>query len=331
MSHDARDQRARLRWIRFFEEHGCQVSMVSHRFGIARSTFYRWYRRFHSAGVDGLVNQSARPKSLGRQRITAEQEQLVLELRRRRWGPQRIATLMLRDHGIRISKGSVWFILRKHCVRTLVRLRKPAAIQRYAAALPGDRVQIDSMKIGARRYQFTAIDDCTRIRVLRVYPKRNKRCAISFLYEVLDSIGFPIRVVQTDWGTEFFNEDFQYELHEHFIKFRPIKPRSPHLNGKVERSHQTDRTEFYSLVDPGDPDFEAKLAAWQRFYNTQRPHGALAGKTPTEKLQALQGSVPLLPDHEGFWNSGENILPRRPEIVYRRRGQQIVPNCSEGV
>jgi len=202
-------------------------------------------------------------------------------------------------------------------------------VLRYAAPLPGDRVQMDSMKVGPRRYQFTAIDDCTRIRVLRLYERRSRQSAIAFLYEVLDSIGFPIKVVQTDWGTEFFNHDFQQELHEHFIKYRPIKHRSPHLNGKVERSHLTDRAEFYTTVDSKDADLPAKLASWERFYNSQRPHGAHGGQTPEEKFQSLKESVPLLPDHEGFWNGEERILPRRAEVVYRRRWQKPATQCSE--
>ena len=327
----SRIQRARLSAIQLFQERGCSISDVSRRYGFARSTFYRWYGRFLQSGLEGLASRPSRPKSFGRQRITCEQERLVLQLRRKRWGPQRIATSLLRDHGLRISKGSVWRILKKHDIRPLVRVRKPATVLRYAAPLPGDRVQMDSMKVGPRRYQFTAIDDCTRIRVLRLYERRSRQSAIAFLFEVLDSIGFPIKVVQTDWGTEFFNQDFQQELHEHFIKYRPIKPRSPHLNGKVERSHLTDRAEFYSTVDPKDADLALKLAGWERFYNSQRPHGAHGGRTPEEKLQSLKESVPLLPDHEGFWNSEESILPRRAEVVYRRRWQKAETQCSEGV
>jgi len=50
--------------------------------------------------------------------------------------------------------------------------------------------------------------------------------------------------------TEFYNDLFQEELATHFIKFRPIKPRSPHLNGKVERSQKTDKSEFYRNNSP---------------------------------------------------------------------------------
>ena len=59
------------------------------------------------------------------------------------------------------------------------------------------------------------------------------------------------------------------------IKFRPIRPGSPHLNGKVERSQKTDKLEFYATCDLDDPDLEDRLAEWQHYYNWRRPHGAL--------------------------------------------------------
>ncbi len=65
-----------------------------------------------------------------------------------------------------------------------------------------------------------------------------------------------------------------------------IKPRSPQLNGKVERSHRTDNEEFYQLLTyTDDVDLNKKLADWERFYNLDRPHGAFKGKTPYEALR----------------------------------------------
>ena len=65
-----------------------------------------------------------------------------------------------------------------------------------------------------------------------------------------------------------------------------IKPRTPQLNGKVERSHRTDKEEFYQLLTyRDDVDLEKKLAAWEGFYNYDRPHGAHSGKTPYEVLR----------------------------------------------
>jgi len=65
-----------------------------------------------------------------------------------------------------------------------------------------------------------------------------------------------------------------------------IRPRSPHLNGKVERSHATDQEEFYQLIEyTDDIDIEEKLQEWEMFYNCQRPHAALGGQTPYEVLK----------------------------------------------
>ena len=67
-----------------------------------------------------------------------------------------------------------------------------------------------------------------------------------------------------------------------------FKPRSPHLNGKVERSHRVDDQEFYELLDQGGITddihlFNDKLREWEDYYNYHRPHGAL-GQTPYERL-----------------------------------------------
>ena len=70
-----------------------------------------------------------------------------------------------------------------------------------------------------------------------------------------------------------------------------IRPRTPHLNGKVERSHRVDDQEFYQLLDKdGITDdihlFNEKLREWEDYYNYHRPHGALDGQTPYERLMA---------------------------------------------
>lgn len=86
---------------------------------------------------------------------------------------------------------------------------------------------MDITKIRACCYQFTAVDDCTRLRVLRLFPSKHAENTVKFLYEVIESFLFPVQRIQTDGGTEFYNDLFQEELATHFIKFRSIKPRSP--------------------------------------------------------------------------------------------------------
>jgi transposase InsO family protein len=103
--------------------------------------------------------------------------------------------------------------------------------------------------IGPGLYQYTAIDDCTRIRVLALFNRRTAANSVQFLELAIEEFPFPIQRIQTDRGREFFAYCFQEKLMEYGIKCRPIKPASPHLNGKVERSQRTDIEEFYATVN----------------------------------------------------------------------------------
>lgn len=68
----------------------------------------------------------------------------------------------------------------------------------------GDRVQMDTCKVAPGIYQYTAADDCTRYRVLAIYPRRTGANTIEFLEQVLEEMYFPVQRVQTDQGREFF-------------------------------------------------------------------------------------------------------------------------------
>ena len=84
--------------------------------------------------------------------------------------------------------------------------------------MPGDRVQIDTCKVGKNLYQFTAIDDCTRMRVLALYPSRSAINAVHFVKNrLLHEFPFPIQRIQSDRGGEFIAEEFQDGLREHHI------------------------------------------------------------------------------------------------------------------
>ncbi len=90
--------------------------------------------------------------------------------------------------------------------------------------------------------------------------------------------------------TGFCSHEFQAKFHWHIedlgIRHQYIKPRSPQLNGKVERSHLTDQREFYQLMTfTDDVDLNKILEHWEQFYNFDRQHGAFHGKTPYEVLR----------------------------------------------
>jgi transposase InsO family protein len=100
----------------------------------------------------------------------------------------------------------------------------------FLERIPGTRTRLS---------QFTAIDDCTRIRVLTIYDACNQGTAIRFLDEVLRRLPFRVLVVQTDNGAAFQSR-FHWHLADLDIRHVDIRPRTPHLNGKVERSHRVD-------------------------------------------------------------------------------------------
>jgi transposase InsO family protein len=139
-----------------------------------------------------------------------------------------------------------------------------------------------------KHYQFTAIDDCTRLRVLRIYPACNQKTAIQFLDYVLARLPFPVQIIQTDNGTEF-----QSAFHYHALdKRRPRLYPTPHPPaGRQSRTlppHR--RRRVLPLLDGTLIDdakiFNDKLREWEDYYNYHRPHGALDGQTPYERLRA---------------------------------------------
>lgn len=136
-----------------------------------------------------------------------------------------------------------------------------------------------------KRLQYTAINDATRVRALKIYARHTQKNAIDFVEYVIGKFPFRIHTIRTNNGHEF-----QAQLHWHVedlgIRHVYIKPRTPRLNGKVERSHSADEQEFYQLLEyKGDVDLEKKLRERETFYNFHRPHGAHRGKTPYEILR----------------------------------------------
>ena len=276
------------------------VARVCRRFGLSRKSFYKWKKRHLEHGDAGLCDRARTP--LRSPRATPREViSKILYLRQQyHFGPGRIAAYLHRFHQIVVARSSVHRILTRHGLNRLPANQKHQPHgkrwQRYEKPLPGHRLQVDVKFLeriaGTRRrlFQFTAIDDCTRIRILKLFDACNQRSAIQFIDEVIRRLPFRVYVVQTDNGTEFQSQ-FHWHLESRDIRHVYIRPRTPRLNGKVERSHRVDDQEFYQLLDQdGISDdihlFNEKLREWEEYYNYHRPHGALDGQTPYERLLA---------------------------------------------
>jgi transposase InsO family protein len=124
--------------------------------------------------------------------------------------------------------------------------------------------------------------------VLRIYPKNDQKTAIQFVDYLLERLPFKVEVIQTDNGAEF-QGSFHYHVLDKGVGHVCIKPATPRLNGKVEKSHRIDNEEFYRQLEGVVIDdtglFNEKLQEWEDFYNFNRPHGGLGGQTPYERLK----------------------------------------------
>lgn len=297
------EQNRLVSWRHKFLQHAKQSGNVAETcrfFGISRTKFYKWKKRFEKYGAAGLGDRSRAPNRSPNETPKAVVSKIVYLRQNYHFGAGKIRDYLRRFHRIRVAAATVQRILTKHGLRRLPANQKHRPHgkrwQRYEKAQPGHRLQMDVKFLERipgtkkRLYQFTAIDDCTRIRVLKIYDACNQETAIEFADEVFRRLPFRVHVVQTDNGAEFQSK-FHWHLEGLDIRHVYIRPRTPRLNGKVERSHRVDNQEFYQLLDKdGISDdihiLNKQLREWENYYNHNRPHGGLGGQTPFERLLA---------------------------------------------
>lgn len=295
MTKGQRDIKRKLAVLDHVKTNG-NISQTCRYFGISREAYYKWKRSYERYGEDGLVNGKPCPSN-PRLRVAPAIEDKILYLRRKyHFGQLAISVYLNRYHDIQVSPGGVYSVLRRNGMNRLPRdyKKKIRSTILYEKKTPGHHVQVDvkflkftnnkGRKI--KRFQYTAIDDATRIRALKIYNQHTAKNAKDFVDYVVQKFPFRIQTIRTDNGHEF-----QWQFHWHVEKEMGIthvyvKPRSPHLNGKVERSHATDDREFYQVLEyKDDIDLHKKLKEWEDFYNYYRSHSSLQGKAPYEILR----------------------------------------------
>jgi putative transposase len=306
----SREVRQRLSLIQWHETHGKSVSLTARHFGFSRSTVYVWLKRHQQSGARGLEERSHRPRLVRQPTWDSDLEARVLALRQAnpRWGKDTL-TPILRREGIAVSVSMVGRILAKlkregrllpatlndPCIVSRPQIR-PYATRKprdYLPVAPGDLVQVDSADVRfdgtAQVYKhFSARDWVSRWDVLGVYGRATAVTATSFLDELLARAPFVVRAIQVDGGSEF-KAEFEAACEAKGLRLFVLPPRSPKLNGRVERAQRTHKEEFYQLVDPPDSlaELRAQLLSQEQRYNTYRPHHALGFLTPQAWLLAF--------------------------------------------
>jgi transposase InsO family protein len=118
------------------------------------------------------------------------------------------------------------------------------------------------------------------------------------LKKLVEDMPFAVEAIQVDGGSEFMAE-FEAECARRDLKLYVLPPRTPELNGAVERCNGAWRYEFYPCTDlPGGvEDLNPLIDNWAETYNFIRPHGALSGLTPSEYLARQQAQEAPPPSH----------------------------------
>lgn len=229
-------------------------------------------------------------------RLPAETLRLIEHARRElEYGAGRTQVWRWRGHRLHLHRATITQVFQRlglpHLPRRRTRASRPRQLRRFEKPDPGDSVQIDvrPVKIGGHRaYQYTALDDCTRLRALRLFRQLGVRSTLEFLADVRQRVPFSIRKIQTDHGAECPLE-FVLALQEAGIRPRYIRPRRPQPNGKVERRHRIDQEACWSRRQfETFPEADVAIQGWERTYNVDRFSVALHGETPAEKLARLR-------------------------------------------
>ena len=294
--------RSRLKWFDYYNSHGKNASLTCRHFDIPRATFYRWKRRYESRNLASLENRSSRPKNPRRPTWSLELSQAVKRIRDQYpvWGKDKLVCL-LRDEGQKVSTSMVGRIL-KHLKRTgqLIeplrsaisakkrRLKRNWAVRKpkdYSVNEPGDLVEVDTLDVrplpNVIRKQFTARDLISRWDVLDIRSTASAKTASEFIEQLLERMPFKVKGIQVDNGSEFMAE-FEKLCQAKEIRLFVLPPRSPKLNGAVERAQRTHTEEHWELstCDTTVAAMRADLLQWEHVYNTIRPHQALGYLTP---------------------------------------------------
>lgn len=310
----SRTARQRLTWIIFYQQEGGNAARTCRHFGIARKTFYKWYREFDEDNLYSLYqleDKSTAPQRVRQRQVTPTEESRIIVLRKAhmRWGKMKLKTLYQRQYGEAISS---WKIQRVIEVYGLY--RTPTKTARVAVKRARSRAQhkkkltelqdvrwyqkragyiicVDTITIywnGYKRYIFTAIDKYGKVAFAHLYVTKSSQSGTDFLRRLYYVVDGQMPRVGHDNGGEF-KKLFGATCTSLNIEQYWSRPRTPKDNPDNERFNRTLREEF---LDEGrfHPDpvvCNQRLTEWLVEYNFVRPHESLKYQTPVERSKVL--------------------------------------------
>lgn len=294
----------RQRMLKYGERHSATKAAI--RYHCSRKTYYKWEKRWDGT-VESLQEQSRRPHNSPRKQQASELK-LVKRYAKKYGHDLLLGYQKACQYGYRRSYGCFKRTARtiQHTAPKPKKKRKNKPYQ--PAEYPGQKVQLDVKYVpaycvadGRKYYQFTAKDECTRWTYREMYDEHSTYSAKDFLMKLVRAAPFPIRMVQTDNGTEYTNALlvtkakhktlFEEALLKMGILYQRIRIATPRHNGKVERQHRTDELRFYKNMRMYNlEDGRRQLAVYQRASNTYIMT-CLNMQSPNQVLERYQGVI----------------------------------------
>lgn len=290
--------RFRQRVIRYSEKHG--VTKASNRFRISRNAIYEWKAKY-DGNWKSLIDKSHRPHHHPAEH-TQEEYALIIRYWQKNKDDKIVLWQKIREKGYNRSYKSMCRAIKRLQLQQEGKQRREYKPKPYEQMkYPGQKVQIDVKYVpryciaGEKKYyQYTAIDEYTRMVYREMYDEHSTYSSQDFIRKVVDFFPFKIELVQTDNGSEWTNAMhsdkpkptlFEAELEKLGIKYTRIRIATPRHNGKVERQHRTDEKRFYSKMRMYSlEDGRKQLAAYNRKSNNIVKI-CLNFKTPNEKYK----------------------------------------------
>ena len=255
------EARFRQRVLKYSLKHG--VTAASIRFHRCRQAIYEWKAKY-DGNWKSLRDKSHRPHSHPNQHTEVEKAMILRHYPRYK-DDMILLWDVLRKKGYNRQYNSLVRVINKW-IKPEIKKKSSRKLMPYErATYPGQKVQIDVKFVpsycvsnGCKYYQYTAIDECTRVVFREMYDEHSTYSSKDFLVKLIKAFPFPIREIQTDNGREFTNAYlpqktptlslFEAALTSLDIIYHRIRVATPRHNGKVERQHRTDEKRFYKKM-----------------------------------------------------------------------------------
>lgn len=281
---------------------------ASEKYGVSLSSVKRWCKRYDGTW-QSLKERTHRPHSHPR-RHTEQEEALIRQSMAQayfRYGWEG-AYMVAKDQGYSRSYSGFLYAGKRMGLCGGAGKKKPPRKheRRYPElSVPGEKVQIDVKEVpynclrgkvrenGKHLYQWTAIDECTRVRFVYAFEEHTPENSVKFFRMLQKTFPFRIQRIQTDNGREFTYKyisetelcPFDIVLQEAGIEHILIPPRTPWHNGKVERSHRNDQRYFYDWEKFTSVDDLNRKLSKHLAWSNRKVMRTLGNKSPIELLR----------------------------------------------